>query len=139
MVQKHVVRVVMGGFSGGTIQSFIHYMKERIRDPVLAKLVSHPYALIPEFPDMTHRQAEALPDKGGEWGPQWSEAAQQWGGPFVMHFHNEKIVRMSNALLQWKLGARSPRCTWAGGVACAVQGSTCSAVQCNKVVAFACR
>jgi short subunit dehydrogenase-like uncharacterized protein len=96
---------VMGGFSGGTIQSFVNYMKERFQDPKLAKLVSHPYALIPEFPYMSHSQAEALPDKGGVWRPQWSEASQQWGGPFVMQFHNEKIVRMSNALLGWKLGA----------------------------------
>lgn len=95
----------MGGFSGGTIESFVQFMRDRIEDPALAKMVSHPYSLIPHFPDMKYAETEALPDKGSSWGPQWSEAAQSWGGPFVMHFHNEKIVRMSNALLGWKLGA----------------------------------
>jgi short subunit dehydrogenase-like uncharacterized protein len=109
--QGAFVAAVMGGFSGGTIQSFVTYMRDRNSDPKLAKILAHPYSLIPEFPYMSHRDAEALPDKGGKWRPQWSEAAQQWGGPFVMQFHNEKIVRMSNALLGWRLGALPLVCT----------------------------
>ena len=68
--KQPVVGAVKGSFSGGTIQTFVNYMRDRINDPMLAKLTSHPYCLIPQFPDLTYPGMEVLADKGGQWSPQ---------------------------------------------------------------------
>jgi short subunit dehydrogenase-like uncharacterized protein len=94
-----------GGASGGTIESGIVLFQELAKDREMAKIVSHPYSLIPDF---RSTPASELPDRGGLLRPEWSNALQAWSGPFIMADHNEKIVRMSNALLNWKLGAPQP-------------------------------
>lgn len=76
-------------------------------DPQAKKAMSHPYSLIPNFDDKA--ALSQLPDKGGSSWPAYSQAAQAWGAPFVMAACNERIVRMSNALTGWKLGALALR------------------------------
>ena len=92
-----------GGGSGGTIESGMVMFKELKSDPAVGPIMAHPYSLTSHFRD--EAALKELPDKGSPGRPQWSKAAQSWCGPFIMASHNEKIVRMSNALLGWKLGA----------------------------------
>jgi short subunit dehydrogenase-like uncharacterized protein len=94
-----------GGIGGGTIESGVNLMRENAvnGDPQAKQAMSHPYSLIPNFDDKV--ELNKLPDKGGSSLPAYSKAAQAWGAPFVMAGCNERVVRMSNALLGWKLGA----------------------------------
>lgn len=96
-----------GGVGGGTIESGINLSRDLVKgDKTAWRAVSHPYSLIPNFDDK--EALKQLPDKGGSSWPVYSQAAQMWGAPFVMAVCNERVVRMSNALLGWKLGAAPP-------------------------------
>jgi short subunit dehydrogenase-like uncharacterized protein len=96
-----------GTIGGGTIDSGVNLVRETaiVGDPVAIKAMSHPYSLIPNFDDK--EELAKLPDKGGSAWPAYSKAGQAWGAPFVMAACNERVVRMSNALTGWKLGAMS--------------------------------
>ena len=72
-------------------------------DTQASDAVSHPYSLIPNFQEK--EALRELPDKGGSSWPVYSQSAQRWGAPFPMAGCNERVTRMSNSLLGWKLGA----------------------------------
>jgi short subunit dehydrogenase-like uncharacterized protein len=96
-----VVRSFRGGLSGGTFASIQGMMEDRRRDPALARLMDHPYALSPD------RAAE--PDLGAEKDLMFIERDELvggWVGPFVMGPFNSRIVRRSNALRGWDYGRR---------------------------------
>ena len=96
-----VVRSMRGGASGGTLASIKGVMEDRKRDSALARLIDDPYALSPD------RGAE--PDLGPErdlLGIERDELVGGWVGPFVMAQFNTRIVRRSNALLDWAYGRK---------------------------------
>lgn len=100
-----VVRKFAGGVSGGTVASMLEVMRTASSDPEARRLMEDPYTLTedrsaePEFgaqPDMRWRRgAEIAPELKG-----------YWTGPFVMAMVNTRIVRRSNALLDYGYGRR---------------------------------
>jgi short subunit dehydrogenase-like uncharacterized protein len=83
------VRVMKGGFSGGTMASALATVEAMGRDPALARLMADPFALVPGF------QGPAQPE--GE-SAVYDASAKSWTGPFVMAAINTKNVHRTNAL-----------------------------------------
>lgn len=100
-----VVRAMAGGVSGGTVASMVEFLRTVSSDPEAKRLLDDPYTLTPD------RAAEpefgAQPDirwrRGREIAP---ELAGYWVGAFVMAGPNTRIVRRSNALLDYSYGRR---------------------------------
>ncbi len=100
-----VVRSFAGGVSGGTAASMIEVMRAAAGDRELRRAMNDPYTLSPD------RDAEpefgAQPDlrwrRGREIAP---ELDGFWVAPFVMAVVNTRIVRRSNALLDYAYGRR---------------------------------
>lgn len=94
-----VVLSLRGGISGGTIASMFGQLDAAKEDPALARLVADPYALSPD------RTAEPKPGDGRDsrW-PALDEAAGKWTAPFPMAPINTRVVRRSNALLDYAYG-----------------------------------
>ena len=84
-----LVRVMKGGFSGGTAASLMASLDAMGKDPQQAASMADPFALTPGFrgppqPDPASATFDAL--------------AQAWTAPFVMAAINTKNVHRSNAL-----------------------------------------
>ena len=100
-----VVRSFAGGVSGGTVASMIEVMRTASTDSEARRLMNDPYTLTPD------RAAE--PELGGQPDLRWRrgrdiapELDGYWVGPFVMAAVNTRIVRRSNALLDYAYGRR---------------------------------
>jgi short subunit dehydrogenase-like uncharacterized protein len=102
---NYVLRGFSGGVSGGTIASMIEVFRATSGDPDTRKLLDDPYTLSqdrgaePELgpqPDMPRR-------RGSDIAP---ELAGVWAAAFVMASYNTRIVRRSNALLDYAYGRR---------------------------------
>ncbi|MBW0015983.1 MAG: saccharopine dehydrogenase NADP-binding domain-containing protein [Mycobacterium sp.] len=100
-----VVRSFVGGASGGTIASMLELLRAVSSDPDLRRQFADPYTL------STDRGAE--PDLGRQPDMRWRrgsrlapELSGLWTGAFVMAAANTRIVRRSNALLDWAYGRR---------------------------------
>ncbi|MFK7898995.1 MAG: trans-acting enoyl reductase family protein [Myxococcota bacterium] len=91
------VKGFSGAASGGTIASMLGMLEEAEGNPEVQRAMSAPYSLNPE---------------GEQWGPDRAERSspafdadlQQWTAPFVMATINTKVVRRSNALLDYAYG-----------------------------------
>lgn len=100
-----VVRTMRGGVSGGTIASMLDMLDATAHDPDLRDQLNDPYTLTPdagaeprfgEQPDVRWRRgAQIAPELGGI-----------WTGAFAMAMPNTRIVRRSNALLDYAYGRR---------------------------------
>ncbi|OBR98077.1 enoyl-ACP reductase [Mycobacterium gordonae] len=98
-----VVRSFRGGLSGGTFASMTEILRLASSDPEVRNQLSDPYTL------STDRGAEPelgpQPDlplrRGGQLAP---ELRELWTAGFVMAPYNTRIVRRSNALLDWAYG-----------------------------------
>jgi short subunit dehydrogenase-like uncharacterized protein len=100
-----VVRSMAGGLSGGTIASMVEILREVSADPALRRQFSDPYTLSPDRaaePDLG-RQPDLPWRRGGQIAP---ELKGLWTGGFTMAATNTRIVRRSNALLDWAYGRR---------------------------------
>jgi len=102
---NYVLRSFSGGVSGGTIASMIEVFRASSGDPDTRRLLADPYTLSqdrgaePELgpqPDMPWR-------RGSELAP---ELDGVWAAGFVMAMYNTRIVRRSNALLDYAYGRR---------------------------------
>jgi short subunit dehydrogenase-like uncharacterized protein len=98
-----VVRTFAGGASGGTIASMVEFAREAAGDPEGRQLVNDPYTLSPD------RSAE--PELGAQPDARWRrgrdiapELDGYWVGAFAMAIPNTRIVRRSNALLDYAYG-----------------------------------
>ena len=88
-----------GGFSGGTLASITGQVDEVRGDPALRRTAADPYALSPD------RAAE--PDLGRQrdlMKVRHDADLGMWTGPFLMASINTRVVRRSNALLDWAYG-----------------------------------
>lgn len=83
------VRVMKGGFSGGTAASLLATVEQMGRDPALARTMADPFALTPGF------RGPAQPDTAAA---AYDEATGSWTAPFVMAPINTKNVHRTNAL-----------------------------------------
>jgi short subunit dehydrogenase-like uncharacterized protein len=100
-----VVRTFAGGVSGGTVASMIELLRTASSDPEARRLMNDPYTLTPD------RAAE--PELGGQPDVRWRRGREiapeldgYWTGAFVMAAANTRIVRRSNALLDYAYGRR---------------------------------
>jgi short subunit dehydrogenase-like uncharacterized protein len=100
-----VVRSMSGGLSGGTIASLLEVLHTVSSDPDMRRQFADPYTL------STDRGAE--PELGRQSDLRWRRGRQiapeltgLWTAGFMMAPANTRIVRRSNALLDWAYGRR---------------------------------
>ncbi|MBX3250688.1 MAG: saccharopine dehydrogenase NADP-binding domain-containing protein [Myxococcales bacterium] len=86
-----------GGFSGGTIASLLNVLEEAKRDRSVLKVLGDPYALRPAG---DARGPDGPDQKGVRFDPELG----QWTAPFVMAAVNTRIVRRTNAILDYPWG-----------------------------------
>ena len=99
----YVLRSFSGGVSGGTIASMIEVFRASSGDPDTRAMLNDPYTLSGDRP--------AEPEFGGQSDLRWrrgTEIAPEldgvWAAGFVMAMYNTRIVRRSNALLDYAYG-----------------------------------
>ena len=100
-----VVRSMAGGLSGGTIASLLEVLRTVSSDPDMRRQFADPYTLTAD------RGAEpelgAQPDLPRRRGRQIApELTGVWTAGFMMAPSNTRIVRRSNALMDWAYGRR---------------------------------
>ncbi len=100
-----VVRTFAGGVSGGTTASMLELMTAASNDPRLRDELNDPYTLSPD------RGAE--PNLGAQPDVRWRRGAEiapelrgYWTAAFAMAMPNSRIVRRSNALLDYAYGRK---------------------------------
>ncbi len=86
-----------GGISGGTIASMMNIIELAVKDKRIRKVLANPYSL---NPDPGFRG----PDKGDQTSAKHSEELGEWTAPFMMAGINTRIVRRSNALMDYAYG-----------------------------------
>lgn len=98
-----VVRNFAAGVSGGTLASMVEVLQTSAGDPEARELMNDPYTLSPD------RGAE--PDLGAQPDVRWRRGAEiapelagYWTAAFVLAAANSRIVRRSNALLDYAYG-----------------------------------
>jgi short subunit dehydrogenase-like uncharacterized protein len=98
-----VMRSLSGGLSGGTIASMMDVLQAASSDPDVRHVLADPYTL------SSDRAAE--PDLGPQPDSPWRRGRQiapelsgLWTAGFVMASINTRVVRRSNALLDWAYG-----------------------------------
>jgi short subunit dehydrogenase-like uncharacterized protein len=92
-----IVRAMRGGGSGGTIASGMNSLREARDDREVAKILAQPYSLNPEG----ERDG---PDSWDQRSSRWNDLGEVWTAPFIMGAINMRIVRRSNALLNYPWG-----------------------------------
>ena len=100
-----VVRALSTGLSGGTAASMIEVARTSSADAGARRLMSDPYTLSPDRakePELGP-QPDARLRRGGDIAP---ELAGYWMGAFMMAVPNTRIVRRTNALLDYAYGRR---------------------------------
>ncbi|MFJ5993214.1 hypothetical protein [Lentzea sp. NPDC092896] len=98
LTDVRLVATVRGGFSGGTIDSLRAQIEAYESNPGLRRVAADPHALSPD------RAAEPAPAQPRDAGMPSRAADGTWRAPFVMAPFNTRIVRRSNALLDWAYG-----------------------------------
>ncbi|MCH2173576.1 saccharopine dehydrogenase NADP-binding domain-containing protein [Myxococcota bacterium] len=86
-----------GGASGGTVASMLNMLDEAAEDSSIFKTLGAPYSINP-----TDQQTG--PDSREAVLPSYDRDFDQWIAPFVMGAVNTKVVRRSNALLNYAYG-----------------------------------
>ena len=86
-----------GGFSGGTVASLQHIIKEAALDPSVVQILSNPYGL---NPNSSYKGLDQPDLKKVV----FDEDLQAWIGPFIMATINTKVVRRSHALAEFPYG-----------------------------------
>ncbi|CAM2818844.1 enoyl-ACP reductase [Mycobacterium intermedium] len=129
-----VVRSFRGGFSGGTLASMMEVLNTASSDPEARRQLADPYTLTPDRgaePDLGPQPDLPL-RRGRQIAP---ELDKVWTAGFVMAPYNTRIVRRSNALLDWAYGrgfrysesvglGSSPAAPVAAGVVTGVSNAT---------------
>jgi len=86
-----------GGFSGGTIASLLNVLDEARSNRDVLKVLRNPYGLNPE----DAQDGPELPDRAEV---RRETLVEGWSAPFVMAAINTRIVRRTNALLNFPYG-----------------------------------
>ncbi|MEO0576706.1 MAG: saccharopine dehydrogenase NADP-binding domain-containing protein [Pseudomonadota bacterium] len=86
-----------GRLSGGTAASMMEIVSEAQKNLRTAKLLADPYALNP-------KDARSGDDQNEQFIPHRDEMLGQWVAPFVMASVNTRVVRRTNALLDYPYG-----------------------------------
>ena len=91
------VKGFSGAASGGTIASMLTMLEEAEKDPEVVRAMNEPYSLNP-------KGQQSGPDSAEGRTPQYDNDFGQWTAPFMMAGINTKVVRRSNALLEFAYG-----------------------------------
>ncbi len=91
------VKGFSGAASGGTIASMLTMLEEAENDPEVGRAMNEPYSLNP-------KGQQSGPDAAERTSPQYDNDFEQWTAPFMMAGINTKVVRRSNALLEFAYG-----------------------------------
>jgi short subunit dehydrogenase-like uncharacterized protein len=94
------VTELSGGFSGGTAGSMLHGFEEGRDDPTIRQGMTEPYFLCPEG----QREGPERPGKMLSVSVEYDEDLGAWTKPFFMGPMNTKIVRRTNAILDYPYG-----------------------------------
>jgi short subunit dehydrogenase-like uncharacterized protein len=94
---RHTVSLRGGAISGGTAASMVQIMEEATHDAGVRRLLADPYALDP-------RHEGTDPDPHEQRGVHWDPDTRRWTGPFVMAAINARVVRRTNAVLDYAWG-----------------------------------
>jgi short subunit dehydrogenase-like uncharacterized protein len=94
---KMRVKVMRGGFSGGTVASLLNVVKEAGANPALRKELANPYSICPEGYAPAVRQPNVK-------SAQYDADFESWVAPFVMAAINTRVVQRSNALSKQAYG-----------------------------------
>ncbi len=94
---KYRVGKTRGGASGGTIYSILNMLDEAADNPEVRRVVGNPYALYPDG-------VEPGLDGGDQANVRYDKDFASWTAPFVMAAINTRVVRRSNALLDFPWG-----------------------------------
>ena len=86
-----------GGASGGTIASMMNVIELAVKDKQIRRLLANPYSLNPDA-------SFDGPDKPDQTSVVHSLELNKWTAPFVMAGINTRIVRRSNALMDFAYG-----------------------------------
>lgn len=92
-----LVKVMRGGPSGGTVASLLTAIEQARNDRQVARILADPYALNPAA-------ERSGPDGRDQRSVVYSSTARTWTAPFVMAAVNTRIVRRTNALLDYPYG-----------------------------------
>ena len=92
-----LVRAMRGGMSGGTVASLLNVIEEGKQDRTIARQLVDPYTLNPEG----ERQG---PDGRDQMSAAYNDQLGVWTSPFVMAIINQRVVRRTNALLDYVYG-----------------------------------
>ena len=92
-----LVRAMRGGMSGGTAASLLNVIEETRRDRDVARQLVHPYTLNPA-------DKRDGPDGRDQSGVGYNEIHDVWTSPFVMSLINQRVVRRTNAILDFPYG-----------------------------------
>ena len=93
---KGRVRVMKGGFSGGTAASLKATLAAAARNPSIIALLTNPFALTPGF---------SGPGQPTGMLPEYDRTIEAWTAPFIMAPINTKNVHRTNFLLGQRFGA----------------------------------
>ncbi|MEC7987063.1 MAG: saccharopine dehydrogenase NADP-binding domain-containing protein [Myxococcota bacterium] len=85
-----------GGLSGGTVASMLGLLKSA-SDSAARRVMGNPYGLNP-------KDGYRGPDKSDQLWVRYDEGIQRWTAPFIMAGINTRIVRRTNALLDYQYG-----------------------------------
>ncbi len=94
---KLLLKAASGSASGGTVASLLNAVEEARKDRDVARILVHPYSLNPPG----ERQG---PDPRDQNGWVYNDDIKAWTAPFVMAGINTKVVRRSNAQLNYAYG-----------------------------------
>jgi saccharopine dehydrogenase (NAD+, L-lysine-forming) len=100
-----VLRGFSGGVSGGTAATMMEVMATASADPEARRAMNDPYTLSTDRsaePELGH-QSDTPWRRGGDIAPELDGA---WTGAFVMGATNSRLVRRTNALLNWAYGRK---------------------------------
>ncbi len=98
-VRMRVVEL-RGGFSGGTAASLLHGTQAGKADPTIRQAMTEPYYLAPDG----HRHGPDQADDMRSTKVAYDPDLHAWTKPFFMGPMNTKIVRRTNALLDYPYG-----------------------------------
>jgi len=86
-----------GGPSGGTVASMINLMEEAKDNPAIRRLLADPYCL---YPEGEKPGQDGRDQNGARFDPDFDQRTS----PFVMALVNTRVVRRSNALMDFPWG-----------------------------------
>jgi short subunit dehydrogenase-like uncharacterized protein len=92
---RFFVTKIRGGVSGGTVASMLVMLEEGVRDRDVRRVLADPYALTP---------GARGDDKNESLDVAYVPELKSWRGPFVMASVNTRVVRRSNAMLDYRYG-----------------------------------